>query len=352
MSHKMSAHLEHSTTYLMERVKHAVPLTEMITYLRLKRRGRAIQCPNSQAHKHGDRTMSAYIATSGWSWRCYGCQTGGTVLDLVMIVRGLSKMDAALALADYAGIPVSPAERLLLSGLSSPPPLVPTRRETAPDPPPTPASATVHALLATAQAQLGTSDQAQAYLLKRGIPLAIAQGARLGFAPRGLWPHHRGTRQPRIVAPLTTPDGILLTLYGRSTVLCEKPLRHDFLPGSKGIFNAIALKEEGVVLVEGVFDALACLAGGLQAAALCGLATREAWWAALPAKTLILALDADEAAQRGGETLAAAAEQAGKNIPTLRAAYLYPYKDLSEMWTATHSLPADLHQAVKDAQSC
>lgn len=352
MSHKMSTHLEHNTTYLIERVKHAVPLTEMVTYLHLRRRGRAIQCPNSQAHKHGDRTMSAYIATSGWSWRCYGCQAGGTVLDLVMIAQGLSRMDAALALADYTGIPVSPAERMLLNGLSSPPPPVPTRREPAPDLPPAPASAATHAFLATVQAQLTTRDQAQAYLLKRGIPLAIAQSVHLGFAPRGLWPNLRGAKQPRIVAPLTTPDGTILTLYGRSTVLCEKPLRHDFLPGAKGIFNAAALKQEGVVLVEGVFDALACLAGGLPAAALCGLTIREAWWTALPAKTLILALDADEAAQQRWETLATAAAQAGKRVHTLKAAHLHPHKDLSEMWANTGALPAALHQAVKDAQSC
>lgn len=43
--------------------------------------------------------------------------------------------------------------------------------------------------------------------------------------------------------------------------------RIRLLHGAKGIFNAAALKEEGVVLVEGVFDALACLAGGLPAAA-------------------------------------------------------------------------------------
>ncbi len=352
MPYKMSARLEHDTTHLIERVKHAVPLMEMITYLQLRRRGRAIQCPNSQAHKHGDRTMSAYIATSGWSWRCYGCQTGGTVLDLVMIAQGLSTMDAALALADYAGIPVSPADRLLLSGSSSTPPPVPTRRDTAPDPPPAPASAATHAFLATAQTQLTTNDQAQAYLLKRGIPLTIAQSAQLGFAPRGIWPNHRGARQPRIVAPLTTPDGTLLTLYGRSTVLCEKPLRHDFLPGSKGIFNATDLKKEGVVLVEGVFDALACLAGGLPAAALCGLVTRNAWWTTFPAKTIVLALDADEAAQRRWEALATAAAQAGKCVLTLRAAHLHPHKDLSEMWANTGALPTALYRVVTEAQPC
>lgn len=347
MPHKMSTRPGSDTTHLIEQVKRTVALTEMVDYLKLRRRHRAIQCPNSQAHAHGDRTMSASIAPSGWSWRCHRCQIGGTVLDLVMVAQGLGMMDAALALADYAGIPLSPAERALLGRSSSAPPSLPTRQPPAPEPPPTPAPADVRAFLHTAQAQL-TSTQAQAYLATRAIPLATAQRAGLGFAPRGAWPHSRGARQPRIVAPLTTPDGTLLTLYGRSTVLCEKPLRHDFLPGAKGVFNATALAQEGVVLVEGVFDALACLAGGLPAAALCGLATREGWWSAIRAETVVLALDADEAAQQRWEALASAATHAGKRVLVLKSQHLHPHKDLSEFWTRTRALPEALHRAVRE----
>jgi len=337
------------TAHLFERVKEAVPLAEMIEYLQLRRRGRSIRCPNHQAHKHGDRNPSAYISESGWSWHCYGCQVGGTVLDLVMAAQGLSRTDAAVALAEYAGLPLSPAERGLSHGGPVPLPQAPVRRHPTPDPPPPPAGPSVHAFLAAAQERLPTSDQATAYLAKRGVPLAIAKAAGLGFAPRGTWPNARGRRQPRIVAPLTSPDGTLLTLYGRSTVLCEKSLRHDFLPGAKGIFNAPALAQDRVILVEGVFDALACLAGGLPAAAICGLAIREAWWNAIPATTLILALDADEAGQRDGAELANTAVQTGKRILIMKPEHLVPHKDLSEYWTRTSTLPAALHRAVVEA---
>jgi hypothetical protein len=66
---------------------------------------------------------------------------------------------------------------------------------------------------------------------------------------------------------------------------CTKGLRHDFLPGSRGLFHAPALKQDGVILVEGVFDALAGLAGGRPATAMVGLTMREEWWTASPARS-------------------------------------------------------------------
>ncbi len=45
------------------------------------------------------------------------------------------------------------------------------------------------------------------------------------------------------------------------------------------------------MLVEGVFDALAGLAGGRPTAAMVGLTMREEWWSAIPARSLILAVD-------------------------------------------------------------
>jgi DNA primase len=132
-------------------------------------------------------------------------------------------------------------------------------------------------------------------------------------------------------------------------VPCDKGLRHDFLPGSKGLFHPEATGSDGVVLVEGVFDALACLAGQLPASALCGLTTRESWWKTLAARTLILALDADQAAQQRRETLATAAVRAGKRVLIVRSEYLLPHKDLNEYWVQTQTMPAALRRAVKKA---
>jgi len=331
---------------LIHAVKSAVSLDEMIESLGLRRRGRSLQCPNHRAHKHGDRSMSAWISSSGHSWRCYGCGASGTVLDLVMAAKGYSVSQAALAIADYAGLPTVQAtfgpRRASAPAPAGSPPCPADEPSPLTPPAPVPATPDTAAFLRESQRRLPRSDHAKGYLARRGIPMAVAIAAGLGFAPRGSWPHQRAARQPRIVAPLTSPDGTLLTLYGRSTVLCEKPLRHDFLPGTRGIFHAASLAHEDAILVEGVFDALACLAGGRQAAAICGLTMREDWWPAIPARRLILALDADTAGQRDAGTLARAATRAGKTLHIVKGAILAPHKDLNEYWVARRALPGPL----------
>lgn len=332
--------------HLLTQVKAAIPLREMISALELRQRGRALQCPNHDAHKHADRRLSAYISSTGLSWTCYGCGAGGTVIDLLMAARGYSTHEAVLALADYAGLSAPSRDRPMFRPASHAP--APSAARPA-DPPPTAAGPQTAAFLQRCQRLLENSDDAQRYLATRGIPPDLARQTGLGFAPRGVWPNARGARQPRIVAPLSSPDGTLLTLYGRSTVPCDKGLRHDFLPGAKGLFHPEATGSDGVVLVEGVFDALACLAGRLPASALCGLTTRESWWQALTARTLVLALDADQAAQQRWETLATAAARAGKRVLVVRSEHLHPHKDLNEYWVQTNTMPAALCRTVKKA---
>ncbi len=178
--------------------------------------------------------------------------------------------------------------------------------------------------------------------MKRGIPLEVARAAGLGFASRGAWPHRRGKGQPRIVAPLAAPDGTFLTLYGRATVLCDKRLRHDILPGAGGLFHVRSLSADGVILCEGVFDALACLATGRPATGICGLSLRDACWSQIPARRLNLAPDSDRAGQHRRQALEDFAAKAGKQVSTLKPAHLEGYKDLNAYWVARQSLPVPL----------
>ncbi len=135
-----------------DEVKAAVPLLEMIAHLGLRRRGRSLQCPNATAHRHGDRTPSASIAKGNWSWRCYACVAGGTVIDLVAVAQGISPDEAKRALAVYAGLSTSGGAAPLI-------PLPPPRAAT-PDLPPRPASTEMHDFLAQAHAALLTSAHA------------------------------------------------------------------------------------------------------------------------------------------------------------------------------------------------
>jgi DNA primase len=331
---------------LCELVKDAVPLSALIDALGITRRGQSFQCPNAGGHTHGDRHLSGWIAHTGRTWTCWGCHLHGSVIDLLALVHGISQPDATRSLVEYAGL-WAPAIADARSRVPQRAAALPRPAAPLPEPPPKPASPDVHRFLLHAQAALLTAAHAREYLHQRGIPLAVARAAGLGFAPRRTWPHARGKGQPRIVAPLTTPDGTLLTLYGRSTVDCPKALRHDVLPGAKGVFHAPALREEGVILVEGVFDALACLAARRPAAALCGLSTRDAWWAQIGASRVILALDGDEAGRQCWRALADAAAHAGKQVHGLTPDCLGDHKDLNEYWVAHQTLPKPLRTPVR-----
>lgn len=347
-------------------IKTLVSVNEIVDFFNFRRRGRSIHCPNASAHSHGDKTPSAWISKTGQSWHCYACNAGGSVIDFVMAAKELSMRDAALALADFAGIPTSAGD---ITALPYNPRLTPAVRPTPqPDPPIAPASPNVHAFLETTQHALLLSDHAKAYLARRRIPLDLATHTGLGLAARGTWdalillltgdrptsshnpqaPERRGNRQPRLVAPLTSPDLTLLTLYGRSTVMCPKHYRHRFLPGIKGLFHAKALEQPTVILTEGIFDALSVLAAQLPATAICGLCIRDQWWKSIRATTIILALDADKPGQDRWRTLALTATQFGKRVIYLKPGNLSPHKDLNEYWVATGTLPKALIDSVSN----
>src|SRR5262249_58560456 len=70
--------------------------------------------------------------------------------------------------------------------------------------------------LAAFQAALPGS-RGEVYLQQRGIPLPLAQQCGVGYAGPGTWLHAaRDWRGGRVVFPHTTPDGHLVTLYGRA----------------------------------------------------------------------------------------------------------------------------------------
>ena len=132
-------------------------------------------------------------------------------------------------------------------------------------------------------------------------------------------------------------------------VPCDKNLRHDFLPGSRGIFYTPALTEDGLLLVEGVFNALAGLAGGRPCTAMVGLTMREEWWSAIPARSLILAVDNDAAGRQRWAALAQGATRAGKSVYVLKAVALEGFKDLNEYWVAKRHLPPSLQRNFPNA---
>jgi len=193
--------------------------------------------------------------------------------------------------------------------------------------------------LAAFQAALPGS-RGEAYLLQRGIPLALAQQRGVGYAAPGTWPHAaRDWRGGRVVFPHTTPEGRLVNLYGRAVGTAEqvpKAKRHDHLPGEKGYFNATALQAGAGPLwvCEGAFDALALLAAGVpRVVAIFGVQGWRWDWAR-EVRELVLALDADAAGQQQWRTLARQAALRGKRGAVLPVAAYGGCKDVNEAWAA------------------
>ena len=127
-----------------------------------------------------------------------------------------------------------------------------------------------------------------------------------------------------MVFPHTTPDGRLVNLYGRAVGTAEQvptAKRHDHLPGDKGYFNAVALREgaDPLWVCEGAFDALALLAAGVpRVVAIFGVqGWRWAWARAV--RALVLALDAAAAGPQQWRTLARQAALRGKRVAGLPA---------------------------------
>src|SRR5215831_8541534 len=135
-----------------------------------------------------------------------------------------------------------PARRQRVSYRRQPPPRLPrspavAARPRAADPPasqtPVPAQPDLAQQLTAFQAALPGSH-GEVYLQQRGIPLALAQQYGVGYAAPGTWPHAaRDWRGGRVAFPHTTPDGRLVSLYGRAVgqeAHVPKAQRHDHLP--------------------------------------------------------------------------------------------------------------------------
>lgn len=188
------------------------------------------------------------------------------------------------------------------------------------------------------------------YLRERGISLEVAQQYGAGFAAKGAWPNRRGRGLPRVVFPLTDPQGRLMNIYGRAT-RDEEP-KHDILAGEKGFFNAQALLGKDVYIVEGAFDALTLIQAGYPAVAIIG--TDGMRWEWCRAKTLVLCFDSDQAGQGKWRKIAREAILRGKGVQYLLPEAYGGCKDLNELWVKKKQLPAlSIHPvAQKKAQEC
>ena len=276
--------------------------------LRGKGRVRQGVCP---FHKEAEGSFTVYADSE--KFYCFGCGSGGDVLDFVQRMEGLTLPEAIRRLDDSAGPVMTTAVRPAATRQPAAP-VVPNR-----DP----------ALLTAAArfygGQLRSSGAAMQYLASRGIGLDAARRLGLGYATgNGLreclqaagFTSHRlrdsglflERRAERFAGMVTVPDialGRVRWLTGRAVQPDARP-RFQAVPGPKPVLGLGRLgpSPPWLVLTEGVFDYLALAAWGYPACAALGTQGLDKVVAALRGcPHVFVAFDNDNAGREAAEGL-------------------------------------------------
>ena len=282
---------------------------------------------------HEDKTPSLVVTPSKNLWHCLGaCQAGGTVIDWVMRVEGVSFRHAVELLLNDS-LPLAAAA----------PGAAPPKRSTVQKLPASLERNTEDAKLLVQvidyyHETLLQSPEALEYLARRGIGSQEAiQTFRLGYANRtlgyrlpartrvegaairgqlqriGLWresghEHFNGS----LVIPVIAPSGEVTEVYGRKITHGLRPGTplHLYLPGPhRGVWNAAALTTPEVILCEALIDALTFWCAGYRnVTASYGVegftADHRSLFKQCGAQRVLIAYDRDEAGDRAAERLA------------------------------------------------
>jgi DNA primase len=285
----------------IERLKREIALERLVEArgVVLKRKGADLvgRCPFGT---HADAEPSFVVTPAKNLWHCFGCQQGGSVIDWVMRVEGVSFRHAVELLRDDKAslvtasmiVPAGPRTRLTREGLG-------VKRSTVPKlESPFDAKVDDRDLLRQVidyyHETLKESPAALSYLEKRGLHSeeAIAR-FKLGYANRTLGyrlpqknrvagAESRGRLQQlgilresghehfngSLVIPIFDEHGHVAEVYGRKIVrgLNADIALHLYLPGPhRGVWNAEALQaSKEIILCEALIDALSFWCAGYR----------------------------------------------------------------------------------------
>jgi len=268
---------------------------------------------------HEDRTPSLSVDREKGLYHCFGCGESGDVVELVEKMKGVGFREALEYLGKEAG------------RLPAPAPKKPETQPLAEEPEGHNEAGrlTLTTVVDYYHRRFLESREAQGYLEARGIRkpelyrrfrIGYADGSFLTVISNGQKRHlkelgvlgERGQERflKRIIFPIFNGSGEAVGLYGRSVQQGSK-LKHLYLPGKHhGVFNRSAGRAfEEILLTEGILDALSLMELGIEnVQALYGAAvlTDEHLQALKEdrVKTMVLALDNDDAGRRATEELA------------------------------------------------
>ena len=274
-------------TEIIRTIRDAVDLVALVqekTKLRKSGSGYMGMCP---IHGGGNRTACFSVVPAKGAWHCFSCGKGGDAIDFLQETQGISFQEALQDLSARTGIKLPEKDE----------------KEDGP------ADQLVRALSLVQDlytSSLMNNSAAMAYLTgeRRGLSPEIIEAEGLGYAPAG-WSttiDHLGTRgipaataeaagitartqtgrmidmlRDRITIPIRDARGRIIAFAGRSlpgapedspkylnsreSVLFKKSGTLFHLDRAKAF-----MREEGAVVVEGYFDAIALFQHGVQTA--------------------------------------------------------------------------------------
>mgnify|MGYP006290284627 CR=1 FL=1 len=299
--------------------------------IELKPHGRSDYIGRCPLPGHTDEEPS-FIVTPGKNlWHCMGCDKGGSVIDLVMELDGITFRDAVDKLMTSTGL----VQRGTGITQDNPPQKEPDKKQLSPER----AAQLLERCINVYEKNFANCPDAVKYLEQRGITdAALFTRHRIGYSTGKLsdiLPDNGGIRDDLktigvlldtkherftdcLVFPVLDVEGQITTLYGRYTGQGDPSTgsgqvkRHLYLPNRPtGLWNATILKTcADIILVESAIDALSVEVAGypnvIAVQGTNGLKDSDIdTLKTCGVQKVTLLLDGDEAGQKAAKRLAA-----------------------------------------------
>lgn len=289
----------------------------------------------------GSHSTGAFSIKDGTSWKCFSCNEGGDIFDLIGKYEGITDHSEQLKRAgELFGISINPYRATAQEDFREYQNYTKNEQYT---------HSNIHTTDYT-QFFLQANKDIEKTSYHRGLSLETLNRFKIGYVES--WRHPKTPQapaSPRLIIP--TSKHSYLARDTRDQIPEEQKAYSKSKVGSIHLFNAKALQTatKPIFIVEGELDALSIIEVGGEAVAL-GTTTKvksllEVLKTKKPEQPLIIALDNDEAGEKAYKELSEGLR--GLSIPFYRLNPAGEYKDANEALQGNREA---LRQAVEEAE--
>lgn len=289
----------------------------------------------------GSHRTGAFSIKDGTSWKCFSCNEGGDIFDLIGKYEGIADHSERLKRAgELFGVTIDPYKATAQEDFREYQNYTKNEQYT---------HSSIHTTGYT-QFFLQANKDIEKTSYHRGLSIETLNRFKIGYVES--WRHPKAPNapaSPRLIIP-TSRESYLARDTRENIPEEQKPYSKSKV-GSIHIFNAKALQTatKPIFIVEGELDALSIIEVGGEAVAL-GTTTKvksllELLKTKKPEQPLIIALDNDEAGEKAYRELSEGLK--GLDIPFYRLNPAGEYKDANEALQGNREA---LRQAVEEAE--